>query len=277
MNKSTIQRMLFPLSLLTVLASNVYAKDGENETTGRISARSSSAITVQGINFPISSGTECETSSSVNIACSSLIVGDLVEVHWSGNYSVREITRLSSSSSPGATPTPNVTATPSSGNGGGNSNDDKSGSKKNARLRVNLGDDDSSEVAGGKAEYRVKSKETRFTVTVKVPEGSSPLIESIDDARALSIKAQLSRGGSMYAECNLKFSASSVRTLPDNTLQYEFKVDLRKKGSKYLTKKGQCDVRLNTAGMQNGIPAVRRDDTISIVETSVGEFLEGTF
>ena len=189
--------------LAGLVATPVFAKDGDSKTYGSISAKSSNSVTVQGINFTMTSSSQCERSNGSHISCSSIAIGNYVEVSWTGNYLVREIELLSTSN---AQPTPSATPGHSSSNddNGHHSNTSHSSSKsksskKQVKIKASFGSDSSSTIAGGRVEYRVKKSETRFLVSISIPENTSPSISSLEEAKALSITAKFSRSGTANA------------------------------------------------------------------------------
>jgi Ni/Co efflux regulator RcnB len=147
------------------------------------------------------------------------------------------------------------------------------GNKTETRLRARLSSSSSfATTARSKADYRVKNKETRFTVNLHLPFAADS-ISSIDEAKTLQVKVSLSRTGTTYAECSMVIDDDN-----EENASVEFKLDVRKKSNKLLrTKKGTCDIDLTKSGTQKGIPALQDGDTISIREESRGDFMVGTF
>ena len=257
--KIKVSEVWKPFVCVVLMVTNAQAKSGDIKTNGNISAITSSSLTVQGVNFLMTPSTECELSTGAHVSCAVFQVGNYVQVKWSGNHVVRElelISVLGGAASPAASITPGSGHnSDDNGHHSGSSGHSKSASKKELKFKASFGSDNSSVKPGGKVDYRVKKNEKRFVIKLKIPENSSPRITSAADAQALNISAQLSRNGIVYAVCMLKLDDGSPDMLADDVLQYEFKLDLRKKGGKTKFKKGSCDLDIDTAGVQQGIPS----------------------
>lgn len=250
-----------------ILSSAVAMASDEHETYGAITAISTNGLSIAGEGFVFASNVECEYLNKVRFACSQLAVGDTVKVEWEGNRIAREI-KLYSSNSPSPTPTISPSPTPTPNNDGRRREKE---SKVSARLRsAALGVKPS-----GKVEYESKKNEQKLSVKVRIPEGSSPLIENLEQAQALQLTAQFLRDSAVYAECDFVFDDHSDDEDPDATNIYEFKVDVRTKKGVLREKKGACVI--DPAGAAtSGVPEVKRQDSIKILEDSAGEFLTGT-
>lgn len=266
-------KLLLAVGVAFATSSVAIASD-DNETYGAITAISPNGVSVAGVGFTFGSGIECEYLNGVDFPCSQLAVGDTVKVEWVGNRIAREI-KLYSSSSPSPTPTvspsptasPTPTATP---------NDDRRGNGKDRKISARLRSSADGVKPSGKAEFETKKKEQKLSIKVKVPEGGSPLIESLEDAEALEIKAQILRDSAVYAECILELDDDSDDEEDDDSpIYYEFKVDSRIKRGSLRERYGNCVIDPQGTATA-GLPILKRRDVVTITETSAGEFLTGT-
>ncbi len=266
---------LAALSLGT--ASLAWAKAGDQTTEGLISSRTASGITVAGNTFTFGSGAECYRLLS-RISCASLAVGDNVEVKWQGERVIREVeARNASSSSPSPSPSPSSTPRPSPtiDDHGGRSNSGKITRTRSAKLFAMA----TAGLGAGKAQFVQAGDNRQLNVNVKILEGTTPEIHSLAEARTLSLTATLSRDGTDYARCTLQSDnhVSSRLIAGTRLLVFEFKVDQRLVDGRFRSKKGSCDIDLTTTGMQLGVPAVQRGDSIRVNEPSAGDFVQGQF
>jgi hypothetical protein len=251
-----------------LLSTSLALASDDNETYGAITAVSPNGISVAGVGFVFGSNVECEYLNKVNFPCSQLAVGDMVEVEWTGNRIAREI-KLYNSVTPTPTPSPTASPSPTATPGEGRGRENKS------KLSVRLRSDDVGVRPSGKAEFESKKKEQKLSIKVKIPEGSSPLIESLEDAEALLLKAQIVRDSAVYAECDFELDDDSNDDDDQEVNIYEFKVDVRTKKGTLREKSGSCVI--DPAGAATaGLPQLKRRDTVTIIEDAAGEFLTGT-
>lgn len=126
--------------------------------------------------------------------------------------------------------------------------------------------------AKGESIGSYSSKESQFVVSVKIPRNSTPLATTIEEAKALSVQATITRKDTLIATCDIALDKKqSTRSL------YQFQAQIQSKGnnssSRVRSRKGRCVLASGLAG----IPSVRSGDRVSISESSAGEFLEGEF
>ena len=201
----------------------------------------------------------------------------------------------SASATPSTRETPSATATPKPRTEDDDSKEDVSSRQGdgsvNKPLIVSFGEFQArlKAVSGvvtrgkGKVEYKAEGKgkkaKQRLTASVKFPlPSNTPLAKTLAEARLLNISATLSKKGVAYAHCTLAFDASSDDSARDDSALFaEFKLDLRSQNAKTSAKKGTCDTDLSTEGIQSGIPAITRGDTLTIEEDTSGVILNGTF
>jgi hypothetical protein len=271
------KNILFMLALggILIFTPKAHAKDGDQETRGRISALSNSSISVNLLTCSISSNTEFENSNSQPIAQSNFNIGDEVKLKCR-NLVAKNVEMKSenndSSDDNGGDDSSN------GGNNGGGSND----SKYTSRLKSNLSAPvDVSTLARGTVTYRLKrngsKRDDQFKISVKIPIPSTlPAVESYRNARALSLTATLKRNSVAFATCSLRIDG---RSRIASTPAAEFKLDAQDKRSSSKGRsrfsKGSCDIDLATAGVQRGLPIILAGDSLEVSETSSGIFLAG--
>jgi hypothetical protein len=126
----------------------------------------------------------------------------------------------------------------------------------------------------------------RFRVKVTVPVPSTGLgIADEAAARAVEVHVVLSHSGVDYADCTLGvLDVESEDEEGAVTMQAEYGVDvtqsLRHGNPVVKAQHGQCDVDLDTEGVQSGVPAVEANDVAVVYVVGAGgntSFLQGFF
>lgn len=155
----------------------------------------------------------------------------------------------------------------SSRSSGSSGNDDRE-IRRNSTLKTPSGVTSS---VSGKSQYIDTKGEKRLHIRVQVPLGSTvPPLPSESSAQALSLIGQISRAGVLLASCQLEF-----RKVNSDSGRARYELEIRKKIRKSLREKfGSCTLADSS---QPGLPAIKKGDSLSISETSVGTFLEGSF
>lgn len=259
--------------LASLNAAGAYARSDDVVSRGTIASITDTQVTVGALSCTTNSGTEYENLQGATISRSQFNVGDLVKlVCRNGTAHSLELEKNNGGGS----------GSSSSGGGSGNNG---GGSEIRLKSRLSLIDGVASGAVkpAGKIEYRNKpngsGRDDKFKVTVKVPVPSVvPVVDALQDARALDLTAILSRNGTPYAECTLGYDH---RAAIQGNLAVEHKIELRyeQKGSKLRLRssKGQCDVDLSVDGIQAGFPEIEKGDTVVIHDSLAGDFLSGNF
>lgn len=271
MKRLRIESLSIALALLVGgFAPMANASDEDIEVRGTLNALSSSSATVGTTTCIVNSSTDFEDTNSNPISRSDFTVGDNVKMKCrNGIAKELELKNESSSSSSSS----NSSSSSSKSSSSKSSDNSDSGSEKSFKSKLT----GETTTATGKAEYQSSredgSIERSLKVTAKIPAPSDvPAAATLEDASALNLVVNLVRGSTNYARCTMDFDRiSSIK----NTPAAEYRVDLKRVKRKIRDKGGECDINLELDGVQSGVPAMRKRDTITIEEGSAGVFLSG--
>jgi hypothetical protein len=183
--------------------------------------------------------------------------GDYVKVTFVTDRSVLKVEEeISEQSAPTSTPAPTAIpeATPEV-------------TKHTARL-LPLGNSR----AKGESVGSYSAKEGKFTLRVQLPRNSVPQAATVADAKALAVKATITRDNKLVATCTVAFEAKQAKKSV-----FEFRTEIERtiksSSSKARSRKGRCVLARGSVGL----PVVRAGDLVTVSEESAGEFLRGDF
>jgi hypothetical protein len=137
--------------------------------------------------------------------------------------------------------------------------------------------------ATGSVNYRLKrngsTRDDQLAISVKIPIPSTiPFADTYTSARALLLQATLSRNDVPFAVCTLQPVGRSVlNTRPAIEFRVDTKDDRRSDRGRAHAIRGTCDIDLMTPGMQQGLPVILMNDTIVVRDSVAGDFLQGKF
>ncbi len=254
--KKQIRRWIFAatVTLLTICAPRIGVGVDRLiwRASGTIDSISANSVIVSRFAYKLTPTTIYEKSHR-QASLSSFAVGDRVKVTF---ITDRSVLRLEGESprenTPSSTPTPDATPNIS-------------------RLTAKLSPLGVSEALGNAA-GSYSETESKFTATIKVPRNTIPLATTNSEAKALSVKATITRRGTIVATCTAPFSLN--RRTPS---VFEFKTEIERNGgigsTNLRSRKGRCVL----ANGSVGIPTVRSGDRMTVSEETAGEFLRGKF
>lgn len=126
-----------------------------------------------------------------------------------------------------------------------------------------------------KIKNEIKKNKHRLVLNLHVPFHNTILpVSSFRNARALDVRATLSRDGAPYAICFLAPNRDRNRPF---SIEYKVDLELKIKKNRFRSKKGYCDIDLNQADVQRGLPELNRGDSIVVTEESKGVVLEKVY
>ncbi len=219
---------------------------------GVIQTITADILTINRFEYKLNSSTTYEKDSK-QTSRSAFTAGDSVKVTFLTDRSVLHVEGESAredapSGTPAPTPTPDV-------------------KKLSARLTP-LG---VSKAKGGSI-GSYSSAESTFTLQVKIPRNTIPLATTEAAAKALSVKATITRDGDLVARCTTAFEVKRAKRFI-----FEYKTEIEKRSSngskRTRARKGRCVL----ANGSTGLPSVKAGDLVTISETTAGEFLRGDF
>lgn len=224
------------------------------KTKGTIQSIASGSLMLKGFSYTLTSKTVYEKNNhQTNL--SAFVVGDYVEVSFLSDHSVLKVEGKSSNQTvPTSTPTPTPSATPDV-------------TKFTARLDA-LG----ASTARGESAAGYSATESKFTLHVRIPRKTIPLVTTEVEAKALSVKAIITRGDDVVATCSTAFEKNRAKRFV-----FEFRTEIERNGTMRSTKARSRKGRCILANGSTGLPTVRAGDLVTVSEAQAGEFLRGDF
>jgi hypothetical protein len=219
---------------------------------GTIDSITSHTLRINRFDYKLTSATAYEMDNH-QTTLSAFEVGDHVKVTFLTDRSALKVEGESSNEqAPSRTPTP--AATPKV-------------TKLSARLAP-LG----TSKAKGESVGTYSSTQSKFILLIKIPRNSIPLATTEVEAKALSVRATITRDGDLVARCTTAFAAKRAKR---SVFEYKTEIERRSSAGSKRTRarKGRCVL----ANGSTGLPSVRPGDLVTISETAAGEFLRGDF
>lgn len=139
-------------------------------------------------------------------------------------------------------------------------------------------------LAKGEVKLEQKASKSEFSAEVKLPVPSAALgVTNLTDAQDATLTLYLADSqGVEYAECSLDLKSikntRATRRAPASSVA-EYKVEIKSRNNGFLQEKiGVCDIDLDTAGVQSGVPLVQNGDTAEItIDTNNAIVANGSF
>ncbi len=137
--------------------------------------------------------------------------------------------------------------------------------------------------ANGEVKLEQKTSKSEFSAELKLPVPSAALgVTNAANAYDATLNLYLTDSqGLDYAECSLdlkqiKNTKKTRRSTAGSVAEY--KVEIKNRNGFLQEQYGVCDVDLNTAGIQSGIPLVQYGDTIEVtIDTNNAIVASGRF
>lgn len=138
-------------------------------------------------------------------------------------------------------------------------------------------------LASGEVKLEQKTSKSEFSAEVKLPVPSMALgVATVTDASDATLTLYLTDSqGLDYAECSLdlkqiKNTKKTRRSAASSVAEY--KVEIKNRNGFLQGQYGVCDVDLNTAGIQSGIPLIQVGDSVEVtIDTNNALVASGGF
>ncbi|MEQ1528593.1 MAG: hypothetical protein ABL925_04695 [Methylococcales bacterium] len=138
-------------------------------------------------------------------------------------------------------------------------------------------------LANGEVKLEQKTSKSEFSAEVKLPVPSAALaVANVTDASDATLNLYLTDSqGLDYAECSLdlKQIKNTKKTKRSAAVAVaEYKVEIKSRNGFLQGQYGVCDIDLNTAGIQSGIPLVQVGDSVEVtIDTNNALVASGSF
>jgi hypothetical protein len=220
--------------------------------SGTIQSITADSLTVNRFDYKLNSTTVYEKDHHQTTR-SAFAPGDRVKITFITDRSVLKLEgETTNAQVPASTPTPAATPQPT---------------KFTAKLAP-LG----ASTARGDSFGSYSTNERTFAIRVRIPQNSIPLATTDAEARALSVKATITRRGETVATCSTAFEPRRRKRSV-----YEFKTHIQSNGRYSSSKIRFIQGRCVLANGISGLPTIRTGDVVTVSETTAGEFLRGGF
>jgi len=138
-------------------------------------------------------------------------------------------------------------------------------------------------LANGEVKLKQKTSKSEFSAEVKFPVPSTALdVANVADAQDATLNLHLTDSqGRDYAECSLDLkkikNTTKTRRSAASTIA-KYKVEIKNRRGYLQEEFGVCDIDLNTAGIQSGVPLVQNGDTVEVtIDTNNAIVARGSF